>query len=99
MDFVFELGHTACEFLQSLGVVSFSTAAACPGCAVLLVDRFRQDALLLGWAFAAGDATAFACAFFLALVLRASAFLFTGVAKRATVLWLNRSRCFELIVS
>ena len=66
------------------GIVFFSTVSACPGRAVFdaLVGCFRQDVLLLGWVFAARGAAAFACVFFLALVLCAGASTFTGIATQ-----------------
>ena len=88
------------NFCNRLALCHFSTAAACPGRAVLLMGHFKWDALLLGQVFAAGGAAAFACAFFLALVLRAGASMFTvtGVAPHTATLRLNRIHCFELIV-
>ena len=88
------------SFCNRLTLCHFLTAAVCPDHVVLgvLVACCRWNVLLLDRVFAAGGAAAFACTFFLALVLYAGAFTFTGVAARAAALWLNRICCLELFV-
>ena len=61
-----------------------------------LVSHCRQDIPLLGWVFAAGGAAAFACAFFLALVLCVVTSAFTGVANHAAALRFNWNCCLDL---
>ena len=74
----------------------FFTAAAYPGHGLLgvLVGCCRQEALLFGLVLATGGAAAFVFAFFLDLVLCASASVSTGAAARAAAFWLDRTCCF-----